>query len=54
MAFFGGAQHLFASIMGILEPGAEPTDNDMHRLTLINNELEEFITQFKREHRIER
>lgn len=41
-AFFMGAQHLFASIMGILEPGAEPTEKDLDRMTLIHNELEAF------------
>lgn len=41
-AFFMGAQHLYASIMGILEPGAEPTDKDLDRMQLIHNELEAF------------
>ncbi len=48
MAFFAGAQHLFASIVGILEPGEEPTDNDMNRLTLINEELDKFVEEVKR------
>jgi hypothetical protein len=46
-AFFAGAQHLFSSILQILEPGAEPTEKDMHRLTLIDIELREFIEQLK-------
>jgi hypothetical protein len=50
MAFFAGAQHLFASIMGILEPGAEPTEKDMARLTSIQAELDAFIEQFKVQH----
>jgi hypothetical protein len=50
IAFFAGAQHLFASIMGILEPGAEPTENDLRRMTLISAELDHFITTFKAEH----
>lgn len=41
-AFFMGAQHLYASIMGILDPGAEPTDKDLERMSLIHNELEAF------------
>lgn len=48
-AFFCGAQHLFASIMGILEPGAEPTDKDLDRMSLIHTELEAFrkeVTSF--------
>ncbi len=42
LAFFAGAQHLFASIMTILEPGAEPTEKDMQRMDHINNELRAF------------
>lgn len=41
-AFFAGAQHLFASIMCILEPGAEPTDKDMNRMSQIHEELSKF------------
>lgn len=48
MAFFAGAQHLFGSIMSILEPGEEPTENDMKRLDLIHNELDKFIEEVKR------
>jgi len=50
LAFFAGAQHLFASIMGILDPGAEPTDKDLERMSLIHNELEEFIKDYKLRH----
>lgn len=42
-AFFSGAQHLFASIMTMLEPGQEATDKDLNRLTLIHKELENFV-----------
>src|SRR5690606_29496803 len=38
-AFFAGAQHLFGSIMGILDPGEEPTERDLRRMDLINHEL---------------
>lgn len=41
-AFMAGAQHLFSSIMSILDPGEEPTDADLKRLELIHNELEKF------------
>lgn len=43
MAFMAGAQHLFTSIMGILEPGAEPTEADLRRLDLIDKELRAFV-----------
>lgn len=48
MAFFAGAQHLFASIMEILEPGGdEPTENDLKRMSLIADELGRFIKDFE-------
>ena len=47
-AFYLGAQHLFASIMSILEPGTEPTDKDMNRVTLINEELNRFMEVYRK------
>lgn len=48
IAFFAGAQHLFGSIVGILEPGdAEPTENDLRRMDAINKELDRFIAEYK-------
>lgn len=46
-AFFAGAQHLFSSIMGILDPGAEPTEADLARMTMISVELQSFLEEFK-------
>lgn len=46
-AFFAGAQHLFASIITILDPGAEPTDADMARMDQIDRELREFYEYMK-------
>lgn len=48
-AFFAGAQHLFGSIMTILDSGSEPTAADLRRMTLINTELEQFIEAYKRD-----
>ena len=45
-AFFAGAQHLFSSIMTILDPGEEPTYRDLQRMSLISAELDEFIKRF--------
>jgi hypothetical protein len=45
-AFFAGAQHLFGSIMSLLEGGEDATASDIRRLSLINKELDEFIAQF--------
>ena len=50
IAFFAGAQHLFGSIMTTLEPGSEPTENDLKRMDLINAELDRFIAEFKKKH----
>lgn len=50
MAFFAGAQHLFGSIMSMLEPDAEPTANDLHRMDLIAKELNRFIEEYKLRH----
>jgi hypothetical protein len=40
LAFMAGAQHLFVSIMTILDPGTEETAADMARMDLIHRELE--------------
>jgi len=40
MAYMAGAQHLFSSIMSILEPGQEETEADMRRMDLIDQELQ--------------
>jgi hypothetical protein len=51
MAFFAGAQHLFTSIMSILEPGSEePTEKDMLRMDLIHRELDKFGRDFELRH----
>lgn len=49
-AFFAGAQHLFGSIMGILDPVAEPTAADYERMDLIAAELDAFIKDFELRH----
>jgi hypothetical protein len=46
-AFFAGAQHLFGSIMGMLEPGTEPTEKDLRRMDMIAHELSAFIEEYK-------
>lgn len=48
-AFFAGAQHLFSSIMTILDEDSEPTEDDMRRMSLISDELEKFGKQFTTE-----
>lgn len=48
-AFFAGAQHLFSSIMTILDEDKEPTEADMRRMSQISDELETFGKQLKEE-----
>src|SRR4051812_33105940 len=48
MAYMAGAQHLFASIMSLLEPGEEPTTADLTRMDLIHAELEVWRAEMTR------
>lgn len=41
-AFFAGAAVLFSAIMVTLDPGTEPTDNDMRRMSDLQNEVDAF------------
>lgn len=50
MAFFGGAQHLWGTIMNVLDPGMEPTDADLKKMDLIQREMDEFINNFAKRH----
>lgn len=49
-AFMAGAQHLFGSIMSLLESGEEPTPADMVRMNKINAELDAFGAELARDH----
>jgi hypothetical protein len=42
LAFMAGAQHLFASMMSMMDPGTEETEADLRRMDLIHEELETF------------
>ncbi len=48
MAFMAGAQHLFASMIGMLDPGTDETPDDMKRMDLIHAELEAFRAELMR------
>lgn len=41
-AYMAGAQHLWASMFGMLDAGAEPTDADMRRMDLIRAEIDAY------------
>jgi hypothetical protein len=47
MIFFAGAQHLFGSINAIMDEDREPTEADLSRMSLIDQELRAFIDEFK-------
>lgn len=42
LAFMAGADHLFSSMMNILDPGEDPTDADLRRIDLIHKELDQW------------
>lgn len=47
-AFMAGAQHLFSSIMVILDPGdAEPSAADLKKMDLIHAELQTFASEME-------
>lgn len=41
-AFFAGAQAFYKTVMSILDPGMEPTMNDMRKMQELHDELEEY------------
>lgn len=44
-AFFFGAQHLFASVLGMLSPEEDATDLDVERMEKLDSELRKFLTE---------
>lgn len=50
-AFFMGAQHLYASIMAIMDADRDPTAQDLKRMGLIHNELEAFRMEITSAHK---
>ena len=47
LAFMAGAQHLFASMIGMLDPEPSETPDDMKRMDLINQELDAFLGELE-------
>jgi hypothetical protein len=41
-AYMAGAQHLWSSIMTMLDPGLEETEADMRKMSLIADELQAY------------
>jgi hypothetical protein len=50
LAFFAGAQHLFGSLMNILDPEADVTDADLAKMDSIDKELRGWLAEFERRH----
>lgn len=44
-AYMAGAQHLFSSLLSILDPGPEESEGDLRRMDLIHRELEAFVKE---------
>lgn len=42
LAFMAGAEHVFSSIMNMLDPGEEPTAADLRRMDLIQKEIDDW------------
>lgn len=49
-AFFAGAQHLFGSMMSMLEERSEETEANISRMHKIADELDSFIEEYKLRH----
>jgi len=47
IAFFAGSQHLWSSVMTILDPNTEPTARDMARMNSIHGELQQFAKELR-------
>jgi hypothetical protein len=39
-AFLAGCEHTFTSMIGMLDSGEEPTEADLHRMSMLHTELE--------------
>lgn len=47
VAYMAGAQHVFASMMTMMDAGDEATEADMRRMDLIAAELNQFAKELK-------
>src|SRR4029077_20806120 len=50
-AFFAGGQHIFSSIITILDPEEEVTEADIRRMDAIEKELQNFYKEFVAKHK---
>lgn len=49
MAYYAGAEHLFSSLMNIMDPNEEITNADMEKMGLISNELQAWREEVQKE-----
>lgn len=42
LAFMAGAEHVWSSVMNMLDPGEDPTTADLRRMDLIQREMDEW------------
>jgi len=49
-AFYAGAVSLFKTVMTMLDPDAEPTEQDIEKMADLQKELMEFGLSIEREH----
>lgn len=42
-AFYAGAQACYTGILRMLEPGTEPTENDLLKMAALHAELQQFV-----------
>ena len=47
MAFMAGSQHLFSSMMTMLDPCEGETDADLNKMDLIHKELEAWVAELR-------
>lgn len=47
IAFMAGAQHLFSSIMNVLDPGEQETEADLRKMDYIDKELRAFAREME-------
>lgn len=46
--FYAGASALFFLFMSVLDPGEEPTENDLAKVTALHNEIIQFNEDVKK------
>jgi hypothetical protein len=48
--YFSGCQHVWGAINTMLDPGDDPSDEDLKRMDMINDELNAWHAEMVRDH----